>query len=64
MTTKRSLILASLRVAGYHNDTKTWTRTYVENRVSIQVAKQQWHTGQDMRSKGVPCSCSECAVKK
>lgn len=57
---KRSVLLAALRVAGYHDDVRAWVRLYTENRVSRQVANEQWQLGKRMRSNGVRCSCYEC----
>lgn len=41
----RKQVLACLKVAGATDDRKTWMRLYVENRVSIAVANQQWREG-------------------
>jgi len=41
----RKQVLASLKAAGATNDRQAWTRLYVENRVSLQVANQQWRDG-------------------
>lgn len=42
----RKQLLACLKAAGATNDKQAWTRLYVENRVSFQVANQQWRDGQ------------------
>jgi hypothetical protein len=42
----RKQALAALKAAGAGNDRKTWTRVYVENRVSMTVAQQMWSEGQ------------------
>jgi hypothetical protein len=41
----RKQVLAALKAAGASNDRQTWTRLYVENRVSLAVANQQWREG-------------------
>lgn len=58
----RSTALVVLRTAGYHDDRKTWTRTYIENRVSMRVANAEWQRGQGMKAAGVPCTCRDCAL--
>ncbi|HEV2155428.1 hypothetical protein [Bradyrhizobium sp.] len=42
----RKQILAALKAAGAANDRQAWTRLYVENRVSLVAANQQWREGQ------------------
>ena len=42
---KRKQVLACLKAAGATNDRQTWTRVYVENRVSFTVANQMWRDG-------------------
>jgi hypothetical protein len=57
---KRKDALVLLRVAGYHSDSKTFTRLYVENRVSKPAANAEWDRGAAMRAAGVPCTCPTC----
>jgi hypothetical protein len=42
----RKAALAALKAAAAQDDRKTWTRVYVENRVSLPVALQMWREGQ------------------
>lgn len=49
-----------LRVAGYHADMRSFTRLYVENRVSIKAAREAFAEGQRMRDGGMPCTCIDC----
>lgn len=42
---KRELVLGHMRVAGYENDRKAWTRLYVENKISLAVAEEAWRNG-------------------
>lgn len=49
-----------LRVAGYHRDSKTFTRLYVENRVSREAADAEWRRGADMKAAGIACGCTDC----
>lgn len=44
MTRKQAI--ACLKAAGATNDSKAWTRLYVENRISYAMAKQAWADGQ------------------
>ena len=57
---KRKDAIALLTYAGYHEDSRTWTRIYCENRVSVQVAREAWRQGQKLKAKGMPCGCREC----
>ena len=49
-----------LRVAGYHRDMRAFTRLYVENRVSIQAAREAYAEGERMRDGGMRCDCYDC----
>lgn len=53
-------ILASIRVAGYHDDTKEGTRLYIEHRVSIADYRDHFYRGQRQREAGMKCSCYIC----
>jgi hypothetical protein len=54
------MALSLMRVAGYHDDMRAWTRLYVEQRVSFAVANDQFKKGQQARRNGVRCTCAEC----
>ena len=56
---KRKDALAYIKVAGFHNDSKTFTRLYVENRIAYSGAVKEWRDGAAMRGK-VRCDCHEC----
>lgn len=58
---KRNLVLAALRVAGYHNDQQARVRLLVENRVSLVSANEAWRVGVKARENGVRCSCPRCS---
>lgn len=58
MNRKTALVLA--RVAGYHQDSKAFTRIWVEARVSKAKLNEEWRRGWAMRQAGVPCTCMEC----
>jgi len=53
----RQLLLASLRVAGYHQDQKAFVRLYTENRIDIRKAKKEYATGYKQKQSGVKCAC-------
>lgn len=59
----RKTALVTLRTAGYHGDSATWTRTYIENRVSRAKAGEEWQRGQQMKAAGVKCECRECKAE-
>jgi hypothetical protein len=61
---KRTDALVVIRVAGYHSDMRTFTRTYTENRVSYAAAWAEYQRGSAMREAGVPCSCPDCNRKE
>lgn len=53
---QRELTLSHLRIAGYDNDRGTWTRLYIENKVSYAIAKEALAAGVRMREAGIPRS--------
>jgi hypothetical protein len=59
---RREVALTKIRVAGYHEDRATFTRTYIEERVSYQVAKNAYADGQRFRASGVRCTCHDCGT--
>ena len=58
MTRKQAIAL--LRVAGYHDDRRAFTRLYVEHRISFTAAQDAFKAGARARGAGVPCACPEC----
>ncbi|MNR48412.1 hypothetical protein D3C85_1676500 [compost metagenome] len=59
-SSKRSLALADFRIAGFHQDNKSFTRLLIERRVKRSIAEQQFLNGQALRAKGATCSCMQC----
>lgn len=59
MTRKQALVFA--RIAGYHNDSRAFTRLRIEARVALPHLLDQWHNGQRQKAAGVKCGCYECA---
>lgn len=51
---QRELTLSHMRIAGYDNDSATWTRLLIEGRISYAAAKQAWADGVRMREAGIP----------
>lgn len=54
-------VLASIRIAGYHNDLRSYIRLYTENRIPKRVADQAWQNGVSAKASGVACSCRSCS---
>ena len=57
---KRETALAYIRIAGYHEDQKSFVRLYVENRISYQVAIASYRLGYQQKQNGMKCVCFEC----
>lgn len=57
--TRRDALIA-VKVAGYHDDARTGTRLYVENRMSRSAFNEAWTNGARARRAGVKCSCFHC----
>jgi hypothetical protein len=51
-----------LRVAGYHEDRATFTRLYIENRISKKNADEAYRSGRQAKAAGVRCDCHDCKV--
>lgn len=56
----RALVLAYMRIAGYHDDRATFTRLYIENRIGRARANEAFRAGQAAKLRGVPCTCTTC----
>lgn len=50
--TKREIAIAKAKVAGYENDTRTFTRLLVESRVRRELLNEAWHQGEKLRNIG------------
>lgn len=57
---KRDTVLSLARVAGYHDDSQTFVRLYVENRISRTAMNAAWEKGIKARKACVPCDCMRC----
>jgi hypothetical protein len=58
MTRKHSIQYA--KIAGYHEDTKSFTRLIIEARVNRQTMNEAFLAGRSAKANGVKCSCSDC----
>lgn len=56
----KAQVLAALRVAGYHEDKKAFTRLYVEKKIGMYDALYQYEAGKRMKAQGIQCTCKEC----
>ena len=57
---RREQWIAAARIAGYHGDSKTFTRLLVESRVSRSTLAEAWRNGAMARARGVECHCLDC----
>ena len=57
---KRVHAINLAKFAGYHGDTKAFTRLCVEARVSFQKMHEAYTAGKSARERGIGCGCSEC----
>ncbi|MDH4172113.1 MAG: hypothetical protein OEW90_01810 [Betaproteobacteria bacterium] len=57
---KREDALTLAKVAGYHNDSRSFTRLIIEQRVNRATMNRAWHAGTNARAAGVLCDCREC----
>lgn len=58
--TKREQKIHEAKVAGYHNDSASFTRLLIEALVNRDVMKDAWSVGVKLKKAGVPCHCNEC----
>lgn len=57
---RRDLDLGIARVAGYHGDSRTFTRLVVESRVRRQLLDEAWRIGVKQGRSGMACGCPDC----
>jgi hypothetical protein len=60
----RKTAIQVIKVAGYHGDTKTFMRTYCENRISFAVADNFFRNGKQAKLAGMKCDCNQCKKEK
>jgi hypothetical protein len=56
----RETAITLAKVAGYHADSRAFTRLIVEARVNRATMNAAWHAGQQANAAGVRCHCREC----
>lgn len=52
--------IQNMIIAGYHGDTREFTRVYTESRVSLKRANEAFYKGVEMRNNGKKCKCNKC----
>lgn len=57
---KRERTLGLMRVAGYHDDQKTFLRLLVENRIAAPHCWAAFREGARLKVAGMPCTCYHC----
>ena len=60
----RKTTLDLIRIAGYHNDTKAFTRLYCESKLSRTAANEAWQVGATQKQNGIKCHCADCSKIK
>ena len=58
--TKREHALAAAKIAGYHGDSRTFTRLIIECRVNRAAMNSAWYAGEQAKHAGVVCNCRDC----
>lgn len=58
--TKADKLYQLIKVAGYHNDSRTATRLLIENPISRKRYNAAWLAGVEARQNGMRCYCREC----
>ena len=59
---KRQSNLIMAKVAGYHNDSKLFTRLVIESRIKRDALNEAWITGASAKLAGVKCLCPDCKL--
>lgn len=58
--TQRDNALGWMRIAGYHDDKRAFTRLLIEKRVNRKAADEAWQQGQRKKQAGMRCTCYDC----
>ena len=58
---KRDTALTCAKIAGYHEDKRTFTRLVIECRVNRRAMNEAFFTGRKAKENGVKCNCYECS---
>lgn len=57
---QRATALTLAKVAGYHNDSRSFTRLIIESRVARPKLTEAWQHGVTAKRNGVRCDCRDC----
>jgi len=57
---KRADALLHIQYAGYHGDTQTAVRIYIEHRISFAAYLAEYRIGARKKAAGMRCGCAEC----
>jgi hypothetical protein len=57
---KRQTALTLARIAGYHEDTASFTRLIIESRVARPAMNEAFLNGRQAKAGGMKCNCHEC----
>jgi hypothetical protein len=60
---RRETSLTLARIAGYHENTASLTRLYIESRVSRRAMTQAFQNGRLAKKSGAKCHCHECRTE-
>jgi hypothetical protein len=60
MASKRQTALTEAKIAGYHDNTRYFTRLIIEARVNRQAMNEAWANGQAAKLAGLKCGCTYC----
>ena len=59
---KRQSTLIMAKVAGYHNDSRLFTRLVIESHIKRESIGEAWRTGVSAKLNGVKCLCPDCKL--
>lgn len=57
---KRRIALAEAKIAGYHSNSRYFTRLIIESRVNRQSMNEAWAAGVSAKKAGISCGCRYC----
>ena len=58
--TRRERWITAMRIAGYHDDSRAYTRLLCEAHVNRAVLNKAFMAGGRARAAGVGCTCLDC----
>lgn len=63
MTTRKTALTLA-KIAGYHDDTASFTRLIIESRVNRQAMNEAFLNGKQAKQNGVKCNCYQCQQER